>query len=173
MPQFPKPVVRLLLVLLAAAPVRAAETKESPLAPLASLVGGLWVGDLPPQGDVPMKIELRFSWAENRQAVRFDSNFVQGEKRTPYTSGLYVWNPAREKIGITYTDFSGSLTEGTITREGVVLVNDLMVTHPDGKSEPVRVRLTKAGTDAFTNEIFVEKNGAWVPFVTVRYVRGK
>ena len=173
MSQFPKTIVRLVFVWLAMASVRAAEMKESPLAPLASLVGGLWVGDLPPQGNVPMKIELRFAWAENRQAVRFDSNFVQGDKRSPYTSGLYVWNPAKGRIGIVYTDFSGSLTEGTITREGEVLVNDLLVTHPDGKSEPVRVRLTKSGPDAFTNEIFVEKNGAWAPFVTVHYVRGK
>ncbi|MDB6113626.1 MAG: hypothetical protein JWQ62_571, partial [Lacunisphaera sp.] len=119
------------------------------------------------------KIELRFAWAENKQAVRFDSFFVQGDKRSPYTSGLYVWNPAKAMIGIVYTDFSGSLTEGTITREAEVLVNDLLVTHPDGKTDPVRVRLTKAGSDAFTNEIFVEKNGAWVPFVTVHYVRGK
>jgi hypothetical protein len=167
----------LLSVLWCVATVRAINEKpeatEPPLAPLASLIGGLWVGDLPPDGKMPMKIELRFAWAENKQAVRFDSAFVQGDKRSPYTSGMYVWSPAKGKIGIIYTDFSGSLTEGTITPEGGVLVNDLLVSHPDGKIDAVRVRLTKVGPDEFTNEIFVQKDGAWAPFVTVRYVRGK
>ena len=157
--------------------LRAADEKPaapaSPLAPVASLVGGLWVAELPPQGNnAPMKLEARFEWTENHQAVRFESAFVQAGKRSPYTSGIYVWNPAKQKIAIVYTDFSGSLTEGLITLEGQVLENELTLTHADGKAEPVRVRLTKSGADGFTNEIFVQKDGAMVPFITVKYLRG-
>ncbi len=144
----------------------------SPLEPLASLVGGLWVGSLPPPKSGPAtQIELRFEWAENKQAIRFDSSFVQGEKRRAYTSGMYGWNAAKGKITIYYMDSSGSLTEGDITIEDGVLVNELQSTDAKGKVTPIRVKLTKIGDNAFTNDIYLQKDGAWAPFVNVRYER--
>jgi hypothetical protein len=164
----------LCLFVLLASLARAADAKapESPLAPLASLVGGTWVGEVPvPDGRAPIQIELQFAWAENKQAVRFDSSFIREGKRQPYTSGLYAWNAAKGRLVIFYTDSGGSLTEGTITREGGILVNDLAVTEKSGKTTQVQVRLTKLDNDTFSNEIFVAKDGAWSPFVNVRYVR--
>src|ERR1019366_6547528 len=152
------------------APVGApAPPAESPLAPLTSLVGGLWVGDVPvPKGAAPLKLELRFAWTENHRAIHFDSAFV-GSKRTPYTSGLYAWDGAKGKLVIFYVDGGGDLTEGVITPEGSdTLVNELLVTEPTGKTYPVRVRLTKVGTEVFNNAIFLMKDKEWAPFVAVR-----
>jgi hypothetical protein len=149
-----------------------AQEKAAPLEPLASLVGGLWIGPVPvPAGKAPMVIELRFEWAENKQAIRFDSAFVSGDKKKPYTSGMYGWNAAKGKITIYYMDSGGNLTEGDITPEDGVLVNELQSTDPKGKVTPIRVRLTKVGDNAFTNDIYLQKDGAWAPFVNVRYER--
>jgi len=170
--------ILLFSILLLTVTVSATEGKspapESPLAPLASLVGGVWVGDVPvPKDAAPLKLEARFAWTENRQGVSFDSVFVRGDKRTPYTSGLYAWDGGRGKIVIFYVNNDGDLTEGVITPDHGALWNDLKVTESGGKAYPVQVRLTKAGADAFTNEIFLQKDGAWAPFVTVRYERQK
>lgn len=149
-----------------------AAAPASPLEPLASLVGGVWVGALPPPKSGPaMQIELRFEWAENKQAIRFDSSFVQGDKKRPYTSGMYGWNAAKGKITIYYMDSGGNLTEGDITLEDGVLVNELQSTDPKGQVTPIRVKLTKVGDHAFTNDIYLQKDGAWAPFVNVRYER--
>jgi len=151
-----------------------APVPESPLAPLASLVGGLWVGDVPvPKGATPLKLEARFVWTENHRAIHFESVFVTSTKRTPYTSGLYAWDGAKGKLVIFYVNNDGDLTEGVIVPEGETLVNDLTVTEPSGKTYPVRVRLTKVGDDGFNNAIFLLKNNEWVPFVTVKYERQK
>jgi hypothetical protein len=145
---------------------------DSPLAPLESLVGGVWVAQMPvPKDQPPVQLELRFAWADNHQAIRFSSAFVRGDKRKAYTDGFYAWNAAKQKIAIYYTDAGGNLTEGLITTEGGVFVNDLVATGPDGKAEPIQVKLTKDGADAFTNAIFLQKDGAWAPFITVRYER--
>jgi hypothetical protein len=145
---------------------------ESPLAPLASLVGGVWSGDLPPDKDgSPMKIVLQFAWAENKQGVRFDSSFVQGSKRSPYTSGMYGWNGATRKLVIFYTDMSGSLVEGPVSLDGDVLVHELTITDKSGKVDVAQVRLARVNADVFTNTIFLRKDGAWVKFVEVRYER--
>jgi hypothetical protein len=168
----------LFAVSLLAAILSAAEGKppapESPLAPLAFLVDGVWVGDVPvPKDQLPLKLEARFAWTENRQGVRFESAFVRGEKRSPYTSGLYAWDGAKAKLVIFYVNNDGDLTEGVITQDNGTLLNDLTVTESGGKTYPVRVRLTKIGEGVFTNEIFLQKDGAWAPFVTVRYERRK
>ena len=169
------PALLLLLISMTAPWARAADVKAaagSPLAPLAPLVGGVWIGEVPvPKGEASLKLEARFAWTENKQGVRFDSVFVRGDKRSPYTSGQYGWDGAKGKLVIFYCDSGGSLTTGTITQESGVLVNDLLVSEAGGKTYPVQVRLTKTGADGFTNEIFLQKDGAWAPFVTVRYER--
>jgi phage-related minor tail protein len=114
---------------------------------------------------------MHFSWLANKQGLRFDSTFIQGNKSGPYTSGMYVWNAAKRKLQIVYTDSSGSLTEGVVTQDENVLVHDLTVTKADATVESVRVRLTKADPNAFTNEIFVFKNKAWSRIVEARYQR--
>lgn len=149
-------------------------TVVSPYAPVDFLVDGLWIATLPPnENGVSLRIELRFSVPENHEGIRFDSAWVNGDKRAPYTSGMYAWDGAKEKLVIFYTDSRGGLTQGTVAQEDNVLVHELTVTSKDGKTEPIRVRLTKENSNEFTNEIFTMKDGAWAKFVEVSYKRSK
>ena len=175
---FPMKNPLLLFTLLLSLVARGADEKpaatESPLAPLASLVGGLWIGPVPaPAGKPPVHIELRFEWTENKKAIRFESAFVSEGKKKPYASGMYGWNGAKKKLVLFYMDSGGSLTEGEITQENGVFVNELTSSEPTGQVVPIRVKLTKIGNDAFTNDIYLQKDGSWAPFVNVRYERGK
>ncbi|MEO6003678.1 MAG: hypothetical protein ABIZ04_27140 [Opitutus sp.] len=146
----------------------------SPLAPVASLVGGVWRADVPvKEGQPPMQLEARFTWAENQQAIRFSSAFVRAGKPAPYTDGFYAWNATKGKLALYYTDSQGGLTEGLVTDEAGVLINDLTVFEKGGATTPVRSRMTKIGDDTFTNEIFLKKDGKWAPFIMVRYIRQK
>ena len=150
-----------------------AET-ASPLAPVASLVGGVWIADLPvKEGQAPTQLEARFAWTENKQAIRFSSAFIREGKTSPYTDGFYAWNAVKGKLVIYYTDSKGGLTEGLITEEGGSLLCDLTVFEQNRETTPVRVRTTKVGDDVFTNEIMLKKDGEWARFVMVRYVRQK
>ncbi len=165
--------VALLLSLAIPAFARAADAPAaSPYVVLESFVGGAWVAVLPPQKDgPPVRLELRFSWNENKQGVHFDSAWLVGDKRAPYTSGMYAWNAAKKALVTFYTDSSGSLTEGAVMQDGNVLAHEMTLTHKDGSIENVRARLTKLGNDAFTNEISLLKDGAWTRIVDVRYER--
>jgi hypothetical protein len=151
-----------------------AESKagSSPLDPIAFLVDGAWTGRLPagPNG-AQASIEMRFTWTANHQGIRFDSYFVQGEKRSPYTSGMYGWNPGKKKIAFWYSDSDGSLHEGTVTNQNGVLVQDFTITDKDGKVTTARSRLTRPEPNVFTNEISVQKEGAWQKIAEVRYER--
>src|SRR4051794_36950401 len=100
------------LLLFAFAATAAHADTATPLAPVASLVGGVWIADLPVQdGQAPTQLEARFTWAENKQAVRFNSAFIREGKTTPYTDGFYAWNAVKGKLAIYYTDSKGGLTE--------------------------------------------------------------
>jgi hypothetical protein len=149
-----------------------AATARSPIADLAGFVGGIWTGDLPPEKDgTKMQIELRFAWTEDRQSLRFESAFVHGGKRSPYTSGMYAWNAASAKFVMFYTDFSGSLVQGPVTRDGDFLVHDLTIIDAAGKADVAQVRLHRTSHDDFTNTIYLRKNDAWEKFVEVHYHR--
>ena len=169
-------VVTLLFALSLPIFLRAAEAPATPAAPpyamLESFVVGTWVAKFPPQKDQPtMRLELRFAWNENKQGLHFDSTWFFNDKPAPYTSGMYAWNAAKRSLVMFYTDSSGALTEGAVAVEGNVLAHDLTLTNKNGTVENIRVRLTKLGSDAFTNEIFTHKDGAWTKFVDVKYER--
>jgi len=144
----------------------------SPYAAIQSLVGGTWSGLLPagPDGIAPT-IDLHFAWAENRHGVRFASTIVKGNRRVPYVSGMYAWNAAKHKLEMFYTDSTGSLTEGTASQEGNVLVHELTEANSDGTVDSVRVKLTKVDDDVFTNEIFLLADGNYAKIAEVRYER--
>jgi len=169
----PPPMKRLLLLLLL--PLRLLATSPAPLPPYAaveSFVGGTWSAALPPGKDgQPRSIELVFSWAQNHQGIRFDSTFVTGGKRSPYVSGMYAWNAATKRLEMIYTDADGSLTRGPVTFADGVLVHDLTETDSDGTVDQVQVRITKFGRDAFTDEIYVSRDAAYVRIAAVRYER--
>lgn len=176
------PFVRCLLGLFAAAQVWAAEpgavekqaAPASPLTPMAFMVGGRWVGRLPPGPDGSvLALEMRFDWTANKQGIRFDGEFVKGGQHFPYTSGLYGWNPAKKQIVFWYSDSDGSLHQGDVSPEPGVFRQEFTITDKTGKVTNARSRLTPQGADAFTNEILVSKNGAWEKIAEVRYERQK
>lgn len=154
------------------ASLRAETPAANPYAPLEFLVGGTWVAPLPvDKSGAKRALEARFTWTQNHHGVQFESAWTTGDKRAPYTSGMYAWDAAKGKIVIFYTDSGGSLVEGPVTLEGNVLAHELSSTDNSGKVEPVRVRLTKLSPDVFTNEIFLLKDSTWSKFVEVRYER--
>ncbi len=145
----------------------------SPYAPIAFLVGGVWRGELPPTPDgKKMSIESRCDLAANHQGIRFDGTFLIDGKPTPYTSGSYNWDAAKRQIVFRYSDAEGSLTDGAVELQSGALVHNFNMTKSDGKVEIARAVIAPRGADAYTNDIFVTKDGSWQKIVSVQYKRG-
>ena len=158
-------------VLSAAAEEPPAKLPASPLAPLAFFTAHEWDAKLPDSPDgKKMSIHARFTWAENRQAIRISNQFVIDGKPTPYIDGLYFWNPEKRAIMFLYSDAQGSLYEGTVRIEDEKLVHEFQEIHADGKIDPLLARVTPHGTDSWDNAIFARKNGALTPLVQVQYL---
>jgi hypothetical protein len=170
--------VPLFLLTLACSFTTLAETTNQPvatgLATLGFLAGATWRGELPPTSNGQKAgIEARFEWTENHQGIRFDSAWLVGGKKIPYTSGVYLWNPQLKQIAITYSDDEGALTTGTVSLAGEVFAHDLQVIYPSGKIEKIQTKLTHSGSDIFTNAIYRLKDGHWDKFVEVHYTKLK
>jgi len=145
---------------------------DSTLKPLEFLSGGVWVGQLPPMPDGhQLSLATTFTWMENKQALRFDTMRVAGEKRSGYSSGIYGWHPGRKAIVFWYFDDKGTLYEGTVTVEGHTLVHDFTATDKQGKLSAYRARIEPDGANAYTNTIFAQQSGTWTQLVSVRYER--
>jgi hypothetical protein len=144
----------------------------SPYGPVEWLAGGLWKATLPPRKDgTTVEIELAATIPANGHGVHLESTWVIGGKRRPYVSGMYAWDGAKKKFAIFYTDSGGALSAGDVSLEDGVLVHEMKVSEPNGTVSPVRVRLAKTGPNAFTNDIYLQNDGAWVQFVSAQYVR--
>ena len=160
-----------LSLLFAAAEESPAKAPASPLAPVAFFTAHEWDAKLPdsPEGK-KMSIHARFTWAENRQAIRISNQFVIDGKPTPYIDGLYFWNPEKQAIMFLYCDAKGSLYEGMVRPEGDKLVHEFQEIHPDGKIDALVARVTPHGTESWNNAIFARKEGALTPLVQVQYL---
>jgi hypothetical protein len=170
--------IPLLLLILACSFTAPAETTNQPsatgLASLGFLTGGTWQADLPPDANGQKAgIEARFEWTQNHQGIRFDSEWLVGDKKYPYTSGVYLWNPQLKQIVISYSDADGALTTGTVSQADEVFEHQLQVIYPSGKVEKVQTKLTHSGSSSFTNAIYRLKDGQWDKFVEVNYNKVK
>ena len=161
------------LVLANAKGAEATPPTASPYAPITFLVGGVWRGELPTAPDgKKMSIELRCDWAANHQGIHFDGTFLIDGKRAPYTSGSYNWDAAKRRIVFRYSDAEGNLTDGAVELENGALVHNFNIAKSDGSLEIARAVITPNGADAYTNDIFVTKDGSLQKMVSVQYKRG-
>ena len=85
------------------------------LEPIAFLTTHEWDAKLPDSPDgKKTKIHARFTWAQNRQAIRISNEFVTDGKASPYIDGLYAWDPQQKSIVFWYVDAKGGLTKGIV-----------------------------------------------------------
>ena len=140
------------------------------LEPIAFLTAHEWDAKLPdsPEGK-KKKIHARFSWTQNRQAIRISNELVTDGKASPYTDGLYAWDPQQRVIVFWYVSAEGSLTKGTVKMEDGKLVHEFQETQPDGKTAEYVARVTPHGDQSWDNEILARKANDLTGLVKVRY----
>jgi hypothetical protein len=140
------------------------------LEPIAFLTAHEWDAKLPDSPDgTKKKIHARFTWTQNRQAIRISNEFVIDGKASPYIDGLYAWDPQRHVILFWYVDAKGSLTKGTVKMEEGKLVHEFQEIERDGRTADYVARVTPHGNEAWDNEIFARKENGLTPLVRVRY----
>ena len=140
------------------------------LAPVAWLVGGIWVADVKDASDgTATHIENRIRWAPNHQAIEFNADF----NGKPHYNGFYAYNPAAKTIGFYYTSSEGELTIGTSTpdSDGKTLHQEFDMMHPGGKVGHIRSTLVRDGNDAYWFSVFMQKDVDWEEVFKIRYVR--
>jgi hypothetical protein len=158
-------------VLLSSLGLRGEAPAVSKMGPMKFLIGA-WRGELPAQPDgQKMAVESKFDWTANHQGIRFESVWLIGDKRYPYTSGMYVWDPEKNRPIITYVDGEGTLTTGTVEISGDVYQHELHVVEAGGKAELVRATVHQVDETTYTNTIFIMKDGKWTKFAEVKYVK--
>jgi hypothetical protein len=157
-------------VVILCAHAQTATPSATALEPIAFLTAHEWDAKLPdsPEGK-KKKIHARFTWAQNRQAIRISNELVTDGKASPYIDGLYAWDPQQRVIVFWYVDAKGSLTKGTVKMEEGKLVHEFQEIEPDGRTADYVSRVTPHGSEAWDNEIFARKGNGLTPLVKVRY----
>ncbi len=159
-----------MLNVLAHAQATPAKTADSPLAPVAWLVGGAWESDVKdPQDGSVTHVVNHISWAPNHAAIQFVTEF----DGTPHYNGFYAYDPAKKTINFFYTSESGQLTVGTATPDpdGKTLRQEFDVMQPKGTTDHIRSTLVRDGNDAYLFTVFMQQNGEWKQIFQITYRR--
>jgi hypothetical protein len=160
----------LALCAVAQAPAAAPKRPEALLEPVAWLVGGAWVSDVKdPQDGSTTHVENHITWAPNRAAIQFVTNF----NGKPHYNGFYAYDAAKAAIRFYYTSEEGQLTVGTATPDldGKTLHQEFDVTQPNGAVQHIRSTIMRDGTDAYLFTVFMQQNGAWKQLFQITYQR--
>ena len=155
---------------IAQAPAAAPKSPEALLEPVAWLVGGTWVSDVKdPQDGSMTHVENHITWAPNRAAIQFVTNF----NGKPHYNGFYAYDAAKATIRFYYTSESGQLTIGTATPDldGKTLHQEFDVTQPNGTVNHIRSTTVRDGKDTYLFTVFMQQNGAWQQLFQIRYKR--
>src|SRR6516162_871683 len=147
-----------------------AKTVDSPLAPVAWLVGGTWMTDVKdPQDGTVTHVENHITWAPNHQAIQFVTDF----NGKPYYNGFYAYDPAKQSINFYYTSEAGQLTIGTSTpdADGKTLRQEFDVTQPSGVTNRIRSTVARDGNNAYVFTVFEPENGEWKQLLQIIYKR--
>jgi hypothetical protein len=127
-----------------------APSPAKPIAPLAWLVGGVWMADGRTLAPTLARIETRYTWADNTAYVRFTTHFVTDQATIKNYDGSFYWDPSRTALAMWYMDAGGSITESPVAVEGNAIVMRWHGPDFDGKPADLRVTVTRTGPDAYT-----------------------
>ncbi|HJZ90849.1 MAG TPA: hypothetical protein VKE40_08235 [Gemmataceae bacterium] len=161
------PSLAFLTALLAPTPSRAA---NNPLEPLAWLVGGTWVAELPAKGD-PLSVHLTVQWSAHKQYLKYAIVFKTKDADVPQYEGVYFWHPAAKEIRLLQIDRAGQVTESVLTVADGKFTQKNTLTRKDGTKQEQRTELTRDGDDAFRFRALVPKGDDWVEGLNLTYKR--
>jgi hypothetical protein len=161
-----------LMLVAARAQAQTAPAATNPLDPLGWIVGGKWVaeGDKGPDGN-PFHVESVMTWGDNGRTIQFTTRFRQDDKLVPVYSGIYAWNPARQRFVFLYTDNHGSMTEGEARMEGDRLEQEFEIVSADGTSHPFHSTIVRRGPDDYDWSVSRLAEGKWQEVLALKYKR--
>ncbi len=161
-----------LMTLSAAAAAQTPPAGTNPMEPLSWFVGGKWVaeGDKGPDGK-PFHVESAMTWGENGRVLQFTTWFREDAKLVPVYSGIYAWNPARQRFSFLYTDNHGNMTHGEARVEDNHLEQEFEIVGPDGASRPFRSTIVRHGPDDYDWNVQGLKEGKWAVLFALKYKR--
>lgn len=81
---------------LATSPVQAQE--PDPLAPVAALAGGTWIGQGKWPDGSPLHVEVRYFWGPTKRVLHFETHDLTGKERKLLYEGLLFFDPQRGRI---------------------------------------------------------------------------
>jgi hypothetical protein len=166
----------LLLVLMAVAiatPLRGAtqDHHAQPVAALSWLVGGVWKADASKVGATTA--EMRYSWSDNGDYIRFNMHFLKGNQVSRIYDGSFYWNPQTSSLQIWNMNGKNEVMEGPVKVDGKAIA----ATFPakDAAEHEVEFRMTVTRqTDSRYHWSMEEKQpSGWKELIALDYVRSQ
>jgi hypothetical protein len=147
----------------------ASSAAENPLAPLASWVGGRWVGEFDAGNGRKFKLIRTYEWSFDKRLLIGRSFGEAGGKTVQSRETIYYWNPDTKRIE--FMDFidKGGFGDAFIERrDGRLYMEAKVVGNP---SHPSWRAWMDETADSQVIRVEALKDGQWSDFGTYPYKR--
>ena len=143
---------------------------EKPIKAMAWLLGGVWIADASQMGP-SMKIETRYTMADNDAYVRFTTHFVSDKGTAKRYDGNFYWDADANKLMMWYMSAENTIFAGPITVNGDVTTFDFRGEDFEGKMGDLRVNLTKKSSDLYRWQLMEKSGEQWKNLAELDYAR--
>jgi hypothetical protein len=141
--------------------VAAQDSKDSAhLKPLATLVGGEWMGAGAKPGDQPINVLVTYEWGINKELIRSKSYIMQGKEKTQVYESLFAWHPGKKAILVMAFGKDGGVFDGTVEEKGGLLEFNFKVFSGD-RETTYRQTFRFAGEDEYVWTLLRKTADGW------------
>lgn len=135
-------------------------------------IGGVWVAQLPPDKDGdPRRMELSYTWGDNRASVRSEESVFKGETQADHVTGLISWNAADQDFRFQGTAPDGEVDVGTLRSDAGAWVCEVTRTERAGTAARERAVIKLVSADVATYQRFQLRGGFFVKVLDLRLER--
>ena len=143
---------------------------EKPIGSMAWLAGGVWTADASDMAP-GMKIETRYSWADNKAYLRFTTHFVSQKGTANRYDGQFYWDANAKQLRMWYMSAEGTIFEGPISSQGDTTTFDFRGENFEGKMSDLRVNVIRKTNDLYHWQLLEKSGESWKELAGLDYKR--
>ena len=143
----------------------------TPIAALAWLIGGVWSADTSNLGPGMIRIETRYTWADNHAFIRFTTHFVMKDRVFNNYDGTFFWNPRESRLSVWYMDASNVITQGPVKMDSDNFQVLFDGTNFENKPAHLRVTVTRTNANLYTWLLEEASADSWRQMAKLDYTR--
>jgi hypothetical protein len=142
-----------------------------PVAALSWLVGGVWKADASKTGNGIERAEMRYSWSDNGDYIRFNMHFLKGTQVLRIYDGSFYWNPQTASLEMWNMNGKNEVMQGPVKVNGNTVDTTFPAKNSQEKEVEFRMTITRETNNRYGWSMEEKQPNGWKQLMALEYIR--